>query len=97
MKIHWTKLKEQLTETSVLIVILTVILCMFDHTHWEGINPEDDNTIANVLLNRFYFITTTLSSVGYGDIYPVSKSAKLTVSFIHVFVIIHIISILGNF
>jgi len=61
----------------VLIGISTFILSRFDHTHFSGIEKEKDEKLFDKIFNRFYFICSTLSSVGYGDIYPTSKSTRL--------------------
>jgi len=62
-------------------------LLMFDHSHFNGITEEEDNEMHNALINRVYFASTTISSVGYGDISPKSKTLKLYVSVMHLIII----------
>ena len=60
-------------------IILTVVLFIMinyffinDSTDWEGIKSN-----KMTLLDCAYFTTVTFSTVGYGDITPKSKRAKL--------------------
>ena len=53
-----------------LILVFSFIFSAFDHTHWTGIDLEDDDTVIERFLTRLYFTSTTLSTVGYGDIVP---------------------------
>jgi hypothetical protein len=39
--------------------------------------------IGITFFNYFYFCSTTFSSVGYGDIYPISKKARIFVMLLH--------------
>ena len=55
------------------------LLCMCDSTHFSGLDEEEEEgkgTLLHRFFNRFYFSATTLSTVGYGDIYPKSKTAR---------------------
>ena len=97
MKINFKKTKEIFLEVFLIITIFVIILSFFDHTHWNGIEEEEDKSIIKKLFNRYYFITTTVSSVGYGDISPKSYSCKFVVSVLHVFVAIHMVSLIGDF
>ena len=97
MKVNFEKLKEILLEIIIIIIVFVVILSLFDYTHWNGIEEEEDKSIIKKTFNRYYFITTTISSVGYGDIYPKSYSCKLLVSFLHILITAQIISLVGNF
>ena len=97
MKINSKKFKETLLEILVIVCIFITILSFFDYTHWNGILEEEDKSIAKKIFNRYYFVTTTLSSVGYGDISPKSYSCKLIVSLLQILIAIHIINIVGNF
>lgn len=97
MKINLEKMKEIILEVILIIITFITILSFFDHTHWNGIEEEEDTNIIKKLFNRYYFITTTVSSVGYGDISPKSYSCKFVVSVLHVFVAIHMVSLIGDF
>ena len=97
MKINYPKLKEQLIETCIIVAVCTVIFICFDHTHWKGVDEEQDKKIGDKILSRFYFTTTTISSVGYGDISPKSNACRIVVSILQLFIVIHIIGIIGNY
>lgn len=55
-------------------VFLATTLRM-DSSHFNGFDEEPH--IYDQLLNRLYFVATTLSTVGYGDISPKSADAKI--------------------
>ena len=65
-----------------------------DYRHFKGIEKKDYVKFWDAYFNRFYFILITFTTIGYGDISPVSKTAR----FITVFIILVImISILKAF
>lgn len=97
MKINIKKLKEIVLEILIIGSIFITILSLFDYTHWNGILEEEDKSIAKKIFNRYYFITTSLSTIGYGDISPKSYSCKFIVSLLQILVAIHVISIVGHF
>lgn len=97
VRINFPKLKESLIEIAIICIVFLIILSCLDYTHWNGIYEEDDKSITKKVFNRYYFITTTISSVGYGDISPKSYICKFIVSLLHILVAIHIISIIGSF
>ncbi|QNS05322.1 potassium channel family protein [Streptomyces xanthii] len=55
------------------VLVLTGFLVWIDRA---GYNDSSDRTVD--LLDSFYYATVTLSTTGYGDITPVSDSARLT-------------------
>ena len=97
MKINFKKTKEIFLEVILIIITFIIILSLFDHTHWNGIEEEEDKSIIKKVFNRYYFITTTISSVGYGDISPKSYICKFIVSILHIMVAVHIVSLIGHF
>ena len=75
------------------MMVFLVILLAFDHTHWNGIEEEKDQTMGEKLMNRFYFLSTTFSTAGYGDITPNSTTTKIIVIVIQLFVTIGLFEI----
>ena len=58
------------------VVVGTLVVTLFlGPEHFNGI--DDDEPFVMIPLNRLYFVMTTLSTVGYGDISPKSPIAKL--------------------
>jgi hypothetical protein len=96
MKINFGRLKENLLETVIILAVSVTILCFFDYTHWTGIEEEEDKNIVKKIFNRLYFATTTMSSVGYGDVSPKSYGCRGVVMFVQILVILHILSVLGR-
>ena len=60
-----------------IIIIFTVLTLLYSSDEFSGIDATLDTGLKR-LENRFYWVLTTLSSVGYGDIYPVSTRARMT-------------------
>ena len=56
------------------LLVFTAVLCAFDKDHFSGI--EDEESIWDRIFNRAYFVCTTVSTAGYGDIYAKSKGAR---------------------
>ena len=97
MKINFKKTKEIFLEIFLIIITFIIILSFFNHTHWNGIEEEEDKSIIKKIFNRYYFVTATLSSVGYGDISPKSYICKFIVSILNILVAVNIVSLIGNF
>jgi Ion channel len=78
----------------VLFACIMTAVCKDAITHFKGINEEDDQTFLQKFWNRFYFSVVTVSSTGYGDVVPLSNTAKsLTIAIILV-VMINVLSII---
>lgn len=60
-----------------IIAIFTVLTLLYSSDEFSGIDATLDTGLKR-LENRFCWVLTTLSSVGYGDIYPVSTRARMT-------------------
>lgn len=54
------------------VLLVTALIVYFDR---DGYGDNSDNRVD--LLDAFYYATVTLSTTGYGDIVPVSDSARL--------------------
>lgn len=56
----------------------------------ENFNPTNGNYPYHFRIT-FYYIFVTLSTVGYGDFYPITAAGRLFVVFIIVYVIVYLI------
>ena len=66
----------------------------FDFHHWNGITEKDDKN--NRFINRLYFVMSTLSTTGYGDVTPKTKKMKIIVMVFQFILLISLISILSE-
>lgn len=73
-----------------ILVFFSFIFMFFDKSHFKGIEKED--TLFTKLFNRLYFTSTTLSTVGYGDVIPHSILLKTIVLFLQLFIIVSLVS-----
>jgi len=62
-----------------------------DYRHFNGIQRKDDIRFWDAFLNRFYFILITFTTIGYGDITPKSKTARIITISILLFIMIVIL------
>lgn len=59
----------------ILFAVIYTIACPTSD-HWKGIQDDHDITLFDKFFNRLYFSLTTMTTIGYGDIAPVSKRAR---------------------
>ena len=65
---------------SLLLIFAIINTKITNHKDWGGPNgPKKNESFAKNLFTMFYFSSATISTVGFGDIYPVSIKAKLLV------------------
>ena len=62
---------------ALLVLVATAFIVYADH---DGYQDNSDDRVD--LLDAFYYATVTLSTTGYGDITPVSDTARLTNIFV---------------
>ena len=65
-----SRLRRILIKLFILMLIFSCIFSAFDYIHWSGIEPEDDVNAFERFMTRLYFTSSTMSTVGYGDIVP---------------------------
>jgi hypothetical protein len=78
----------------ILIFTFTLLMYNFDFHHWNGITEKDDKN--NRFINRLYFVMSTLSTTGYGDVTPKTKKMKIIVMVFQFILLISLISILSE-
>jgi len=52
--------------TTIIISCFTIVFLFFDHSHFNGLNNENDKLFADKLFNRIYYTITVLSSSSTG-------------------------------
>jgi hypothetical protein len=80
----------------VLTMAIGLTIVCRDYRHFHGLNRRDDANILQALFDRFYFILLTISTIGYGDIYPLTNRAKISVVVIISLVIVTILNMFSN-
>jgi voltage-gated potassium channel len=74
----WWSLSRRLL-LGIAIIVFTVMLVWLDG---DGYKDNNDPTGKVNLVDAFYYTTVTLSTTGYGDIAPVTQSARLVNAFV---------------
>ena len=72
------------------------ILMFFSAEHWDGpgIIENADTTLYEKFINRTYFVTTTLSTAGYGDIAPKTLYLKIITMTLQICIILGVFELL---
>jgi hypothetical protein len=60
-----------------IFVLFLIMFCFEGELHFNGLKKEDDATLVDKIFNRFYFSTFIISTNGYGDHSPKSRTCKL--------------------
>lgn len=58
------------------ISAIFLVVCR-DAKHFRGLDPASDVRLLPAFINRLYFVVSTCSTVGFGDVAPVSMRGKL--------------------
>lgn len=77
--------KSKILSHLTIIGILTVLLMFLDKDNFEGIHEKGFTWKG--AFERFYLACTTVSTVGYGDVYPKSVLARSLVSGVSMLVV----------
>jgi len=82
-----------LLEVSFIITVITtftvclLLFCEDGEKHFNSMKKEDDTSLSDKFFNRFYFSTFIISTNGYGDYSPKSRTCKL-ICILFIFIII---------
>ena len=91
--LNFKNIKLLVTKVLLVVFTFTILFSFIPNEHWnnmENKNKEKNNNF-DYFFNRLYFVMTTFSTAGFGDIYPVSNYAKLATMFLQLSVAIMII------
>ena len=81
----------------ILVAVFYVgVLMFFSADHWDGrcITESVDRTFFEKIINRTYFVTTTLSTAAYGDIAPKTLPLKLITMSLQLCIILGVFDLL---
>ncbi len=92
-----------LIKNYIILLSITVLFALLytivipNYNDWIGIKKEDDITFRDKFINRLYFSLATTSTVGYGDVVPLTKNGRfismiqmsILLSQVFIFVILH--------
>lgn len=82
----------ELISMLIVVIVFTCIFCLFDETHFNGI--DEPETLIQKLENRLYFTTSTVSTAGYGDISPKSMECRAVATLLMFIVTLGMVTIL---
>ena len=91
-----------LLEVSFIIAVITsftlslLLFCEDGEKHFNSIKKEDDTSFGDKFFNRFYFSTFIISTNGYGDYPPKSRTCKLLCIFFILIIIGGTISVVAK-
>ena len=102
---HHFKEKDKMFLSTVLslIFIISCVFTLLGPSHFNGLETEMEvkhstgvistNALFMRVVNRIYFVSTTVSTVGYGDISPKTSVARLLTILTQVLMLVNIIDI----
>ena len=91
--VNINKLKLLVVKTLIIVTVFTALFSLLPNEHWHNMNNEGnkEQSLLDYIFNRVYFVMTTFSTVGFGDIHPVSKYAKIATMLLQLSVVIMVI------
>lgn len=91
--VNINKLKLLVVKTLIIVTVFTALFSLLPNEHWNNMNNEEneEQSLLDYIFNRIYFVMTTLSTVGFGDIHPISKYAKIATMLLQLSVVIMVI------
>ena len=91
--VNINKLKLLAVKTLIIVAVFTALFSLLPNEHWHNMNNEEneEQSLIDYILNRVYFVMTTFSTTGFGDIHPVSKYAKIATMLLQLSVVIMVI------
>ena len=79
-----------------MLTLILLITCR-DSSHFNGLDKKLDQNIFGAFFQRFYFVATTLTTIGYGDITPASIRARMILLIFIIIIVGIVIQALTNF
>ena len=75
----------------VVSIVCFLCLCSLDHTHFNGIGPSFyGDSGFNRVFNRMYLLFATVTTIGYGDVTPVTRVARLCIMMLMLNIFVHV-------
>lgn len=82
--------KKLVYATLSLVVALVLLTIAAPAKEFRGLDEDEDDTLYKKFVNRLYFATTTVSTIGYGDITPKSTSLRYLVAVVQLLMLFSI-------
>jgi len=89
--INHHKLIKLFIKVIIFLLSCTFIYMFFDYNHWIGIDKEKDKNLFTKFIDRLYFTSTTIATIGYGEIAPKSNITRIITIIIHIIIIVALI------
>lgn len=91
-----------LIKVGILIFMLSIFVMVYmvfcrSHTHFKGLDAKNDARFIDAFVNRLYFVVSTVATIGYGDIAPISMRARIITIGIIIVIFLAILKVFDSF
>jgi voltage-gated potassium channel len=76
----------------IILIMAIIITLFFDVNDFNG--KQYSGITFNSFIENFYYSTITISTIGYGDIYPITQRARIIVTIMSIYSIMLLTTLL---
>ena len=89
----WLQILENIAIVLFMLSLFVAVLMIFcrSSTHFKGIDAREDKHFLYAFITRLYFVLTTVTTIGTGDVRPATMRARIVTMLIILVVFVAII------